>query len=242
MKPRSIWPVVITSVLGIVILCGLGAWQVQRLAHKQALLAEIDRRSMADPVDLSEAMKRHDRGENIEFMKVSARGRFLHTAEKHVIGTFDGNPAWEVVTPLATADNRLILVDRGLVPDEQRDPAARTEANPTGKVEIVGIVLNHDGKRGFFSPDNDIEGNMWFWWDVPAMLADTSAPPAVTPAFFVLHVMPVKGQVGFPRPMVPRAAHRNNHLQYAVTWFSLALVLTIVAGLFIRGQMKKSGA
>ncbi|MBC8038620.1 MAG: hypothetical protein H7X89_15540, partial [Rhizobiales bacterium] len=64
----------------------------------------------------------------------------------------------------------------------------------------------------------------------------------VTPAFFVLHVMPVADQNGFPRPAVPRAALANNHLQYAITWFSLALVLAVIAGLVVRGQMKKSGA
>ncbi|MBC8037569.1 MAG: SURF1 family protein, partial [Rhizobiales bacterium] len=237
-RPRSIWPVIIASTLGILLLCGLGAWQLQRLAHKQALLAEIDRRAMAAPVDLAEASKRQQSGENIEFMKVSTRGRFLHDAEKHMIAAFEGNPAWEVVTPLVTADNTLVLVDRGLVPDGQRDTAKRAEIAPTGDVEVSGLVLKHDGNRGFFSPDNDIKANMWFWWDVPAMLANTSAPPDAKPAFFVLHVMPVAGRNGFPRPTVPRAALPNNHLQYAITWFSLALVLAVIAGLFVRGQMK----
>lgn len=241
-KTRSIWPVVIVSALGILILCGLGAWQLQRLAHKQTLLAEIRHRSAADPVALSEAVRLHESGENVEFMKVSATGRFLHESERHLIGVFDGTPAWEVVTPLLTADNTVVLVDRGFVPDEKRNPATRDGGNPTGVVEVIGMVGSHPEGRGTFHPDNDVGANMWFWWDVPAMLDSITIPAGVKPAPFVLHIFPVAGESGLPRPVALQAALRNNHLQYAITWFALALVLAVIAGLFIRGQMKKSGA
>jgi len=241
-EPRSIWPVVIVSALGVLILCGLGAWQLQRLAHKQALLAEIRHRSAADPVTLSEVIRLYESGENVEFMKVSAAGRFLHESERHLIGVFDGNPAWEVVTPLLTADNTVVLVDRGFVPDERRDPSTRAGGNPTAVVEVIGIVGSHREGRGAFHPDNDVSANMWFWWDVSAMLDSTTMPAGAKPAPFVLHIVPVAGESGLPRPVALQAALRNNHLQYAITWFALALALAVIAGLVIRGQMKKSGA
>ncbi len=240
-SPRSIWPVVLASALGILILCGLGVWQLQRLAEKQALLAEIERRGAADPVELSEAMRLHESGENIEFLKVSATGQFLHDSEKHLIGVLDGAPAWEVVTPLLTPDNSLVLVDRGFVPDDRRDRASRPESIPPNTVEVIGILRNHREGAGAFSPDNDVKANMWFWWDVPAMLESTPKPADAKLVPFVLHVVPVAGEVGLPRPVPLQAALRNNHLQYAITWFALALALAVIAGLFVR-QMKKSGA
>ncbi|MGH6821062.1 MAG: SURF1 family cytochrome oxidase biogenesis protein, partial [Methylocella sp.] len=106
----------------------------------------------------------------------------------------------------------------------------------------VGVIRAHREGRGAFTPDNDSDANMWFWWDVPAMLETTAMPEAATPLPFVLHVIPVAGQQGFPRPVALRASVTNNHLQYAITWFSLALVLVLVTALFVRGQMKKSGA
>ncbi len=238
---RSIWPVLIVSALGILILCGLGAWQLQRLAQKQALLAEIDRRSAADPVDLSQAVQLHRGGESIEFLKVSAKGRFLHDSEKHLIAVFNG-PAWEIVTPLLTDDNFLLLVDRGLVPDALRDPVSRAENIPSAEVEVTGILRSHGEGRGAFTPDNDIKANTWFWWDLSAMLESIALPQAATPAPFVLHVAPRAGETGFPRPVTLHATLRNNHLQYAVTWFALALALAVIAWLFIRGQMRKPGA
>lgn len=240
--PRSIWPVIIASTLGVLILCGLGAWQLQRLAQKQALLTEIDRRGTADPVDLPEALRLHGNGENIEFMKVAVKGRFLHDSEKHLIAVFDGNPAWEVVTPLLTDDNFLVLVSRGLVPDNMRDPIRRAENNPAGEVEVTGILRTHGEGRGAFSPDNDIKASMWFWWDVPAMLESTPLPQPARTAPFVLYVDPSGGDEGFPRPVAIKASLRNNHLQYAVTWFALALALALIAGLFIRGETRKSRA
>ncbi|MGH6855400.1 MAG: SURF1 family protein [Aestuariivirga sp.] len=237
MSQRRIWPFVTTAALGFLILCGLGIWQVQRLAYKEALLAEIDARGLAEPVDLSEAVKRLEAGKNIEFLKISARGQFLHGSEKRLFGVFNGAPAWEVVTPMVTADQTLLLVDRGFVPDN-----VRIERAPEGDVAVTGLLRTHGGKRGFFSPDNDSKANMWFWWDVPAMLADTPVPSGIKSLSLALHLLPVAGEGGFPRPAEPKAAFRNHHLGYAITWFSLAAVLAVIAFLFIRGEMKKSGA
>lgn len=239
---RRVWPVALTAALGIAVLLGLGLWQVQRLAGKQALLAEIDRRATAEPVDISTVLERQAAGETIEFLKVSTTGHYLHNAEKLMIAVYDGNPAWEVVTPLVTSDKTMVLVDRGLVPDDLRDRVRRPDGNPQGDVTVTGIVRSHMAKRGFFSPENDVGANMWFWWDVPAMLASTTIAPNAKPAPFVLHLLPVAGDKSFPRPQAAEAGLHNNHLQYAITWFSLALALLVIAGLYSRGLMKESGA
>ena len=240
-NPR-IWPVVVTAVLGIAVLIGLGAWQLERLQWKQALLAEVAARGEAAPVDLAEAARRWAAGENIEFLKVSARGQFRHADEKLLIGVYDGSPGWEVVTPLLTADGMLVLVDRGVVPDDLRTAARRAPGNPAGDVAVTGIIRARAAARGFFSPDNDAKANMWFWWDVPAMLATLPPSPGVKPQAFVLQLLPVAGERSFPRPLAPETGLSNNHLQYAITWFALAVVLAAVASLYVRGQMKKTGA
>jgi surfeit locus 1 family protein len=239
---RSIWPVVVTAAIGIAVLCLLGAWQLQRMSWKQALLAEIAVRGRSESIGLTEVLKRRSAGEGVEFLKLSVKGHYLHETEKLVMSVFDGNPAWDVVTPLVTAEQQLILVDRGLVPDDLRDPAKRAKTNPAGDVEVAGVIRDHSTARGFFSPDNDVKANQWFWWDVPAMLAATQLPPGVTAVPFVLHVSPVAGGKSFPRPQPAAAGLHDNHLQYAMTWFALALVLLAIAGLYVRGQMKKTGA
>ena len=115
-------------------------------------------------------------------------------------------------------------------------------ATPAEPVELLGIVRRHGAARGPFTPDNDDARNIWYWWDVPAMLALSDIPADLKVAPFVLQLLPVEGNTSFPRPQRPDAALRSNHLQYAMTWFALALVLAAVAVLYVRGQMKKTGA
>jgi surfeit locus 1 family protein len=195
-------------------------------------------RAAAAPVDLLQAMKLSRLGESIEFMKVSAQGRFLHESEKHLLSTYEGTPAWEVVTPLLTATNTLILVDRGVIPEGMKDAASR----PSEVVKITGVIRTHREGRGPFTPENDVKSGIWLWWDVPAMLQYTMSPPRTEAAPFVLHLTPGTDQTGFPRPLAFRSAIPNNHLQYAITWFSLAMALAIIASLLIAGAMKKPGA
>jgi surfeit locus 1 family protein len=231
MKHR-IWPILVCAGLGIVVLCALGAWQVSRLGEKQQLLAEMSERIAADPGSLGEVLARHDRGEDMEFTKVKISGMFDHAHELRKLATFDGNPGWRIITPFTTADGIVSLVDRGVVPDDYRQPESAQPA------EVMAIVRAHNAGRGFFDPDNDIENRVWYWWDIPAMLAASAIPPGMKVAPFVLQAVPGDDAGAFPRAAPPQAALQNNHLQYAVTWFSLALVLFAIAALFIRKQVR----
>ncbi len=221
---RRIWPVVITAAIGILVLTGLGAWQAQRLSWKQDLLNQIDTRSQSAPVSLAEALSMGD----AEFVKVVVKGRYQPEASKLMIAVFNGSPGWEVVTPLVMADH-LILVDRGLVPD-----AMRGQTLSGGEVEVSGVLRSHVAPRGFFSPDNNVAANQWYWWDVPAMLASTPVPPGVRAVPLVLHLTPTAGDFSFPRPQAVTAGLINNHLHYAITWFALALALLVIAVLYLR--------
>lgn len=235
MKSR-IWPIILCAVLGIAILCALGAWQLFRLAEKRQLLASIAERIAADPVSLDEVLARRDKGEDTEFVKVKITGMFDHASELQKLTTFDGNPGWQIITPFTTDAGAVALVDRGVVPDDLRSHAKRSESQQ--RTELTAIVRGHAAERGFFDPDNDVESRVWYWWDVPAMLAATSIPPGSKVAPFILQALPGDDAKAFPRASPPQATLRNNHLQYAITWFSLALVLLVIAGLFIRKQVR----
>ena len=96
-----------------------------------------------------------------------------------------GVPGWRVVTPLKSDDGIFVLVDRGFIADEQRDPSRRPGSQPEGHVEVSGYLSRHPAGQGLFTPDNDAAKNNWYWWDVPAMLAFGKIDPGsrVTPAF-----------------------------------------------------------
>jgi surfeit locus 1 family protein len=233
------WQVLIAAALGVILLVGLGVWQLQRLAWKEAMIAERDMRLAAAPVSLDQALKDFEADRSVEFMKVEAGGTFQHKGEAFMLTTEGGVPGFEVVTPLASADGIVVLVDRGFVPEPLKDPAKRPESQPQGEVKVRGILRRHVGGRGPFTPDNDPDDNMWYWWDIPAMLAYADVAPDARVAPFVLHVQPGEGPRTLPDPVAVDESLANNHLQYALTWFSLAVLLVIMAGLLIRQTIRK---
>ena len=89
-------------------------------------------------------------------------------------------------------------------------------------VELTAVVRAHNNERGFFDPENDVDGNVWYWWDVPAMLSSVTIATEMKVAPFVLQALPGDDPAKFPRAPSPEAQLRNNHLQYAMTWFSFA--------------------
>lgn len=239
MKPR-IWPIVLWAGLGIAVLLALGTWQLFRLGEKQALLAEIAERAKAAPLSLTEVLARRDAGTDIEFDAVKLRGVFDHASERHKLASFEGSPGWQIITPFKSDEGIVALVDRGVVPADKKDAAKRNESS--APMELNAVVRAHSHERGFFDPDNDAEANLWYWWDVPAMLSSVAIGPDLQVAPFILQELPGSDPNRFPRPAGPDVQLRNNHLQYAITWFSFAATLLVIAGLFIRKQRKPTDA
>jgi surfeit locus 1 family protein len=234
----KVWQVLIATVLGAALLVGLGVWQLQRLSWKEALIAERESRLAAAPVSLDQALKEFDANRSVEFLKVEVTGRFQNQAELFVLTTDGGVPGFEVVTPLMSQDGIVVLTDRGFIPEPLKDPAKRPESRPAGELNVTGILRRHAGSRGPFTPDNDPEANIWYWWDIPAMLAFAQIGPDTRVAPFALHLLPGDNK-NLPRPVAVDRALTNNHLQYALTWFALAVLLIIMSGLLIRQTLRK---
>jgi surfeit locus 1 family protein len=228
MKKYRIWPVLVAAAVGFCILCGLGVWQVKRLAWKEALIAEIDGRMTSTPVSLLEAL--NTTGEK-EYLRVTATGRYLPVQALRRMASINGNPGYELLQPFLSTDGVFVLVDRGTVSVDDSDGAF---APVTDKdVNITGLVRLHDKGRGRFDGDNDDKGNLWVWWDIPAMLAAGHPPAGATNAPFILQVLPSTDLPPKPLVTAPKVELSNNHLGYAITWFGLAAALVGVTGAFV---------
>lgn len=211
----------IFGLAGLAILVSLGTWQVQRLAWKEALLAEIDERIAGDPV----ALPALPDPEADRYLPVSVWGEML-TDEIHVlVSVKQVGPGYRIIAPFRTED-RVILVDRGFVPT-----TAKLAERATGEMTVTGNLHWPDEIDGY-TPDPDIEGNIWFARDVPAMAELLGADP----------VMVIAGNETDPSitPLpVDTAGIPNDHLSYAVTWFGLAAVWVAMTILFLwRGRAK----
>jgi surfeit locus 1 family protein len=216
----------------LAVLAGLGFWQLDRLHWKEGLIAKIEARTKAPPIGLMDAVAMAEQGRDPSYYRVRASGRFDHDKERYLFAVSEGRGGWHVITPLKTVDGETVLIDRGFVPDELRDPAARAEGEVEGVVTLTGIARIPE-TPGPFTPDNEAEANRWFWRDLGAMARSMFQGEAVRLAPFFLEVE--KGEVpgGWPEGGQTRLDIPNNHLQYAITWFLLAACLLVVYGAYV---------
>ena len=237
-KPPRIWPILLSTVIGLAILVTLGVWQVQRLQWKEALLAQLAANAAAPPTSLAAVAAMAAEGRDPEFVRVKFSGSYQNDAGKKMIATYQGGQGWTIITPAAAADGWAVIVDRGRIPGAR----AETFDKPEGVVDIEGVVRKHDRGQGMFDPHNDPTGNLWYWWDVPGMLAASGLPEGLKPFPYVVQLLPSSTAAEFPRPEEPQANLANNHLGYAITWFGLALTLLGVAGFYIYSLTRRPRA
>ena len=206
MTRRMILPLLF-GLAGCAILIGLGLWQVQRLAWKQDILAQISARLNDTPVPLPAAP---DPAAD-KYLPVSTAGRFTGPQIDVLVSTKGAGAGYRIISAFQTADGRKIMVDRGFLPADQRaHPRTATAATITG-------TLHWPAEVDSFTPPPDPAENIWFARDVPAMAA------ALGTELVLIVARTDTGDGIIPLP-VDTAGIPNNHLNYAVTWFSLAAV------------------
>ena len=229
-RPR-LWPTVFT-IPTVLVLLALGTWQVQRLYWKEGLIAQRQAGLAAPTAPWAEAA-----GNPGAFLwhRVSARGRFLHDRELVLAArSMNGNPGYHIVTPFESAAGPALLVDRGWVPLDRKDPAARTDGQVAGEVTVGGI-LRPGHRPSWLTPDNRPETNFWFWVDLPAMARAAGLEgSAIADVYLEADATPNPG--GFPIGGQTRTELPNDHLQYAITWYALAVALVVIYVLYHRGE------
>lgn len=214
----------IAAGIAFLILIGLGAWQIERLGWKESLIAERQARSTAPAIALPAAGA--DIGD-LDFRRARAEGVFDNAQEMYLAArSMNGNPGYHVVTPLALADGRVLLVDRGWVPIERKAPERRAEGQIQGPVAVEGL-LRLPRAKSWLEPDNQPADNMWYWMELPAMAAHLGlVPEKLVPVYMEAGPAPNPG--GFPIGGQSRTQLPNDHLQYAIIWFSLAVALAVI--------------
>lgn len=222
----TFWPTVITAI-GVIFLFVLGTWQVQRLTWKLDLIALTEARLEQPPVVLPGAGVD---AETFNYRPTLAHGRFLHDREIHLIAhTRKGRFGYHVITPLQRADGTVVMVDRGWVPAKLKAASTRAPGQIEGVVTVRGIARK-PWPRTAFVPQNDAAANQWFYGDLTAMAAQAGVIAA--PVFIEADATANPG--GWPLGGQTKVSFVNNHLQYAITWYALGLVLLLIYVLYHR--------
>ena len=230
-RPRF-WPTVIALIM-MAMTTGLGTWQVHRLAWKTDLLAKIAQRMNGDavplPTDIADPA-------DWTFRHVHVAGRFDDSRVFWLYGrTYDGKAGIHLLVPLIRAEGDAVLVDRGFVPFDHGSELA--EHRPAGGDAEIDGVARQPEPGGLFMPANQPDRNIWYTVDVPAMSKSAGRPLA--PIYVAAKS---DGGPGWPAATggTEGTGIRNEHLNYAIFWYSMTLVLAVIYVMSSRVRPKSS--
>lgn len=217
--------VLFIAIAGVAILVSLGNWQVRRLGEKEALLAEITARITQVPVSLpADPGPARDK-----YLSVSVDGAMLPDEIHVLISAKRLGAGYRIIAPFETIAGQRILIDRGFVVPEDK-----VIQRAIGPMQVTGNLhwpIEIDG----YTPDPDRDGNIWFAREVP-MLAESLG---TEPILIIAKSVTDPGVTPLP---VDTAGIPNDHLQYAVTWYGLALVWALMSIYFLwRTRAKAKG-
>ncbi|MDE0335412.1 MAG: SURF1 family protein [Defluviicoccus sp.] len=216
----------VAAALALAVLVGLGTWQVQRLHWKEGVIAHREARFALPPVRIDPAGAADV---DIAFRRATAEGRFLHSSEFLISNRVRGGRAgFEVVTPLRLGPGNVILVNRGWIPPDRADPETRPEGQIAAEAAVTG-VLRTPGRTSRWVPDNEPARGIWFFADPEAMAASAGLT-GVRDNVLVADATPNPG--GYPVGRKAVVDIPNRHLEYALTWYGLALVLLTIYVVF----------
>lgn len=243
------WIILTAAIPVLAVLLSLGTWQVNRLAWKEELLAKIAAQLDAAPIDVNTLSAQLADGsldqQGIDYLPAQATGSFNHAREQHFFATYQGISGYFIYTPLELVEpqNTVVFVNRGFVPFDLKDPESRKPTLVPGIANIRGLARQRlDEKPSALVPENDLAQNIYYWKDLAAMSAQAGyqAGTTVLPFFLDAGFPDRPGTLGqWPVHGVTRIDLPNNHLQYAITWYGLALTLIGVVGFFLFQQRKR---
>ena len=249
-KRRSWTGLLIPALLAFVVLVGLGTWQLQRKAWKEGLIAALDAQLAAPPVALpsSAAWPSLDQ-QSAEYRRVAVDVAFDNAKEALVFAAPSAfrpdvtSPGYWVFTPARLIGGGVVMVNRGFVPEGRKDPISRPEGELPGPLQIVGVMRWPEG-RHWFTPNDEPAHNLWFSRDPQSIaaakgLGSESLGP-VAP-FYIEQESPAPPG-GLPQPGKLVAKLPDDHLQYALTWYGLAVVLAVIFATWAFGSARVEAA
>lgn len=238
---RLFWPFVFAAAAAVV-LTALGVWQLQRLAWKTGLIAQIEARAKASPEPLpAQAEWPNLPPDAYEYRHVEFDGRFENDKEALIFRASGGGarqPGYLVLTPFRLSSGAYVIVNRGYAPADHKDPSTRIAGEIEGKTRVVGLMRQPE-PRNLFTPPDDPDSGAYFTRD-PALIAAHFGLAPAAPFSVDADDAPLPG--GWPKGGATELAFPNNHLSYALTWFGLALALLGVFAAYAWRALKSPSA
>ena len=249
----------VAFVLSFIFLCGLGNWQLERREWKLQIIEDMHNRLSTLPHALPSPSEWSRSLAEMEWQPITVEGEFLHDKEVHYLSGYS-HSGYLVLTPLQVklADDQsiIIFVARGDVPKTLKQADDRPEGSqPSGLVKLVGYMRRPE-TLGTLDFEEDRSANIWFTLDLDRMISFAKLPDLPVAPFYLMAMndadvgttlTPAQmsklkttykdASVGpWPKRRPPTLEMKNDHLNYALTWLGLALVLVVIYFAYHKAQ------
>jgi len=239
---------IIFSLFLIACLVALGSWQIQRMQWKRQLITNSKAAVTAKPVSANDIAAGAEYGYDVDWLRIRLSGSYRHDLERYIYAPGKAGLGYQVITPFIDDSGFLLFVDRGWVSVANKNPKTRKNLRqPEGKITIIGITRLHEPGLTLFLPAADTGKNVWYWYDRQTLAASLPAGigksadgqlPIISPVFVQLEPGGEPGEGVWPKVAAVEINLPDNHLQYAITWFTLALFMLAMLVIFLRANKK----
>ena len=221
---KRIWFIVFIGFAGTACLLYLGKWQIDRLNWKLDVLKKIDQKIAASPILLPA-----EPSESVhKYLSVEISGQFMQESIRVLASRKRYGAGYRIIHVFRTNGRRL-LVDLGFIELE-----TDYDIDLISDISLVGN-LHWPDEVDNFTPEPDLENNIWFARDVERVASVLQTEPIL----IILKDSTFKDKNINPMP-IDTTHIPNDHLQYAITWFSLAIIWALMSCLFIWTTRQKA--
>ena len=191
----------------ITLFCVLGTWQLVRLQWKNNLIYEIGEGLKSPAINYSNKIQKN-------YQRVIAEGEYDFEKQIYLYSLNEkGELGFDVITPFKTLELENILINRGWIKANQKNESIINKVE--GK-KIQGLMFKNV-KKNIFKPDNEIEKNIWF----SINLEDVNKFTGKKFNEYIFYLEDEK--ISTPKPKKITIDLPNNHLKYAITWYSISI-------------------
>ncbi len=218
-------------------LVALGVWQLERLKWKKSRIEYINLQLSLPAISFPISSDDINDVDN-EYRLIHLYGTLMNTQDMYVGPKyFDSVPGFHLITPMMMFDGTIVLVNRGWVPTLKKYEDIGSVYRPSEIVSLIGMMRKGD-KSGAFTPDNDPTQGLWYWTDLKSMVESVRQlnQENITRPVLV-EVIEEEKTEKYPAPFSKQITIRNDHLGYAITWFSLAFVVLVMYMVHFRSEI-----
>lgn len=239
-RPRLLVPLLTTALI-VLVLLSLGTWQLQRRADKHALIAALTERLALSPAPLPPSSQwttltpARDEFRRVNFRAVldAAASAGVYSSGSPLRKDVSGQGVW-AFAPARLASGETVIVNRGFLPDAQAGLLRQSEF--AGDAVLTGYIRFPEAP-GWLTPPGDVVKRLWFARDIAAMAQAFGWGGGQLAPFYIDLESPMPSG-GWPKPGPLDVHLKDDHLQYALTWFALAFAVMVGFAVWLRGRRR----